>query len=80
MFVSDNRWIKEACKHETRKDSNSIKVEIILTMQTKDKTVQLEGKILDREFKRTWKQIKICFKKGSEEKPLEQYRKKGNAK
>ena len=52
-------------------------------MQTKDKTVQfegkdmkLEGKTLDREFKPTWKQIKICFKKGSEEKPLEQYRKK----
>ena len=52
-------------------------------MQTKGKTVQserehikLEGKILDREFKPIQKQIKKCFKKGSEEKRLEQYRKK----
>ena len=26
------------------------------------------GKILDREFKPIWKQVKNCFKKGSEEK------------
>ena len=52
-------------------------------MQTKGKTVQfegedikLEGKILDREFKPIWKQVKKCFKKDSEEKRLEQYRKK----
>ena len=55
MFVSDNRWIKEAWKQETRKACNSIKNEIILTMQTKGKTVQFEGEdmkldgnILDR--------------------------------
>ena len=40
MFVSDNRWIKEAWKQETRKECNSIKDEIILTIQTKGKTVQ----------------------------------------
>ena len=52
-------------------------------MQTKDKTVQfegedtkLEGKMLDREFKLIWKQVKKCFKEGSEGKRLEQYRKK----
>ena len=38
--------------------------------------MKLEGKILDREFKPTWKQVKECFKKGSEEKRLEQYSKK----
>ena len=83
MFVSDNRWIKEAWKQETRKECNSIKNEIILTIQTKGKTVQfegedmkLEGKMFDREFKPIWKQVKKYFKKGSEEKQLEQYRKK----
>ena len=63
--------------------SNAIKDEIILTMQTKGKTIQFEGedikleeKILDREFKPICKQVKKWFKKGSEEKRLEQYRKK----
>ena len=39
-------------------------------MQTKGKTIQFEGediklerKILDREFKPIWKQVKKCFKK-----------------
>ena len=83
MFVSDNRWIKEAWEQETRKELNSTKDEIILTMQTKGKTVQfegedmkLEGKILYREFKPIWKQVKKCFKKGIEVKRLKQYRKK----
>ena len=83
IFVSNNRWIKEAWKQEARKISNAIKDEIILTMQTKGKTMQFEGedikleeKILDREFKPIWKQVKKWFKKGSEEKRLEQYRKK----
>ena len=43
MFVSNNRWIKEAWKQEARKMSNAIKDEIILTMQTKGKTIQFEG-------------------------------------
>ena len=38
--------------------------------------MKLEGKILDREFKPIWKQVKKCLKKGSKEKRLEQYRKK----
>ena len=29
MFVSDNRWIMEAWKQETRKECNSIRDEII---------------------------------------------------
>ena len=32
--------------------------------------------MLGRELKTIWKQVKQCFKKGSEEKRLEQYRKK----
>ena len=55
----------------------------MLTMQTKSKTVQFEGedtklelKIMDREFKRIWKQVKECFKTVSQEKRLEQYSKK----
>ena len=57
MIVSDNRWIKEAWKQETMEESNSIKDEIILTMQTKGEAVEfeedikLERKILDKEFK-----------------------------
>ena len=46
---------------------------MILTMQTKGTTIQfeveymkLDRKILDREFKPIWKQVKKCFKKGSE--------------
>ena len=38
--------------------------------------MKLGGKILDREFKPIWKQVKKCFKKGSEEKRFWQYRKK----
>ena len=38
--------------------------------------MKLEGKILDREFKTMCKQVKKCFKKGSEERRLEQCRKK----
>ena len=34
MFVSDNRWFKEAWKQEAREECNSIKNEIILAMQT----------------------------------------------
>ena len=70
MLVPDNRWIKEAWKQESRKEFSSIKDEIILTMQTKVKTVQLEGedtklegKILDREFKPIWKQVKKILQK-----------------
>ena len=43
MFVSDNRWIKEAWKKETRKECNLIKDEIILAIETKVKTVQFDG-------------------------------------
>ena len=32
MFVSDDKWIKEASKQETRKQCNSVKDEIILKM------------------------------------------------
>ena len=42
MFVPEKRWIKEAWKQETRKESNSIKDEMILKMQTKGKTVQFK--------------------------------------
>ena len=88
IFVSDNRWIKEVWKQEARKGCNSIKDKIILTMQTKCKRIQsegedvkLKGKILEREFKPIWKQVKKCFKKGSLENRLEQYIKcKGNTK
>ena len=52
-------------------------------MQKNGKTIQFEGeelkieeKILGREFKTIWKQVKKCFKKGSQEKRLEQFRKK----
>ena len=34
MFVSDNRWFKEAWKQEAREECNSVKNEIILAMQT----------------------------------------------
>ena len=41
MFVSDSRWIKEVWKQETRKEGNSVKDEIILMIQQKVKTGQL---------------------------------------
>ena len=74
MLVSDNRWIKDAWKQEARKESNSVKDEIILAIQAKGKIVKfegedmkLEGEILERGFKAIWK----WFKKRSEEKRLE---------
>ena len=39
ILVSDNRWINEAWKQESRKENISIKDEMILTVQTKGKTV-----------------------------------------
>ena len=36
MFLLANRWIKEAWKQQARKECNSVKDEIILTMETKD--------------------------------------------
>ena len=50
MFVSD-RWIKEAWKQKAGKEGNSVKDEIILTMQRKGKTVQLEGENMKLEGK-----------------------------
>ena len=74
MLVSDNRWIKDAWKQEARKELNSVKDEIILTIQARGKIVKfegedmkLEGEILEREFKAIWKWFKIR----SEEKRLE---------
>ena len=51
MLVSDNRWIREASKQEARKECNSIKDEIVLTMQTKGKTVQFEREDMKLEGK-----------------------------
>ena len=69
-FVPDHRWIKEAWKQKARKECNSVKDEIILAIQTKGKTIQfegedikLEGKLLDREFKPKWKQVKKMLQK-----------------
>ena len=44
MFVSDNWWIQEAWKQETRKECNLINDEIILTMQPKAKQYNLTEK------------------------------------
>ena len=38
--MSDNRWIKETSKQETRKECNSNKDEIILMMQTEGKKLK----------------------------------------
>ena len=46
------------------------------TVQFKREDVKLEGKILDKEFKPIRKRVKKMLQKGSEEKRLEQYRKK----
>ena len=88
MFVSDNGWIKEAWKRETRKECNSVEDEIILTMLTKGKTVQFKGEDMKLEGKKYWTENsnqcgtskkyakKVLRKKGIEEKRLEQYTKK----
>ena len=69
MFVSSNRWIKEIWKQEIRKECNSVRDEIILTMQTKGKTVHFEGEDMNLEVKTLDRETnKKCFKKGSEEK------------
>ena len=58
MFVSDNRWTKEAWKQEARKDCNSIKDEIILTIETKGKTIQFEGEDMKLERKMLGRELK----------------------
>ena len=51
MFVSNNRWIKQAWKQERSKECNSIKDEIILTIQAKGKIVQFEEEDMKLEGK-----------------------------
>ena len=63
-----------------RKESNSIKNEVISAIQTKGETVQfekedmkLEGKLMEKESKPTWKGVR-------EEKDSRTLQQKGNAK
>ena len=66
MFVSSNRQIKEIWTPEIRKECNSIRDEIILTMQTKGKTVHFEGEDMNLEgedMNWTEKQIENASKK-----------------
>ena len=49
MFVSDDMWIKEALKQETRKECNSVKDEAMLALQAKNKTVHLGEKYMKLE-------------------------------
>lgn len=75
--------IKLGNKKKERLESNSTNHEIILLILGKCKILQfegedmkLEGKILDQEFKPTWKHVREWFKKGGGEKRLEKGRKK----
>ena len=68
--MSDNRWIKETSKQETRKECNSNKDEIILMMQTEGKKLKKNSSkkiVRKKDFNSTEKkemQIEIYNKQG----------------
>ena len=85
MAKSTNRWIEVAWMRETMKEENAIVVESIKTMEEvgvrlrfEDDSIRLdeEGIKAEREYKATWKKVKISLQKATEAKRIEIYKKR----
>ena len=75
MCKSNNRWIQAAWQRETMKETNTIideaikaMMEIYKTLEFVENSVRSEGKILELEWKPTWKKVKAELKRGVEKK------------
>ena len=85
MAKSTNRWIEVVWMRETMKEENAIVVESIKTMEEvgvrlrfEDDSIQLDEEVIkaEREYKATWKKVKISLQKATEAKRIEIYKKR----
>ena len=80
MACSTNDWIKAAWRRETLKEGNSIVTEAIKTMayvgvriQFEEGNVLVEGEIIERGWKPTWKRLKNKLKRSVKARRIESY-------
>ena len=82
---STNRWIEAAWMRETMKEENAIVMESIKTMEEvgvrlrfEDDSIRLDEEVIEaeREYKATWRKVKISLQKATEAKRIEIYKTK----
>ena len=80
MAKSTNRWIEAAWMRETMKEENAIVMESIKTMEEvgvrlrfEDDSIRLDEEVIkaEREYKATWRKVKISLQKATEAKRIE---------
>ena len=85
MAKSTNRWIEAAWMRETMKEENAIVMESIKTMEEvgvrlrfEDDSIRLDEEVIEaeREYKATWRKVKISLQKATEAKRIEIYKTK----
>ena len=85
MAKSTNRWIEVAWMRETMKEENAIVMESIKTMEEvgvrlrfEDGSIRLDVEVIEaeREYKATWRKVKISLQKATEAKRIEIYKTK----
>ena len=85
MAKSTNRWIEAAWMRETMKEENAIVMESIKTMEEvgvrlrfEDDSIRLDEEVIEaeREYKATWRKVKISVQKATEAKRIEIYKTK----
>ena len=85
MAKSTNRWIEVAWMRETMKEENAIVMESIKTMEEvgvrlrfEDDSIRLDEEVIEaeREYKATWRKVKISLQKATEAKRIEIYKTK----
>ena len=82
MAKSRNRWIRAAWHREKNKSENAIVSESMLTMHEVGVQLRFEGDSIhiddeiiegEREYKATWRKIKMSLQKATEAKRIETY-------
>ena len=85
MAKSTNRWIEAAWMRGTMKEENAIVMESIKTMEEvgvrlrfEDDSIRLDEEVIEaeREYKATWRKVKISLQKATEAKRIEIYKTK----
>ena len=80
MVKSSNKWIKAAWKRKLLRETNSIKDKAIKSMYAvgtlldfEDDCILLDGEMIEKDWKLTWRAIKARLKKSVEQKRREEY-------